>query len=214
MLRSSAGCRWLATGARGKKGAGGSALPPGTAPELAAQGVYVNTPRRHAGLWRLQAACVQFGNDTHAALCRKAGRLVSRSPVELRVRQWQAARQKAAYSPAAPLQRPAQSRCTPAAPGPIPMHPHSARPDPAASPQRPPPKISRGEKISHGGGPAVLSGPVRTFLTGGRVCKDPRATHDASHACAQSWRRFGFQRRFFSVRFCHNSRAVLRLWQE
>lgn len=62
-----------------KADTGGSSLPPGTAPELAAQGVYVNTPRRHAGLRRLQAACVQFGHDTHAALCRKAGRLVSRS---------------------------------------------------------------------------------------------------------------------------------------
>ena len=96
----------------------------------------------------------------------------------------------------------------------LPLHPCSARRNPAASPQRPPPKISRGEKIFHGGGPAVWSAPAKTFLTGGRVCKDPRATHNASHACAQSWRRFAFQRRFFSVRFCHNSRAVLRLWQE
>ena len=74
-------------------------------------------------------------------------------------------------------------------------------------------KIPRGEKILHGGGRAVLSGPVKTFLTGGRVCKDPRATRYASHACAQSWRRFAFQRRLFPARFCHNSRAVFRLWQ-
>ena len=96
----------------------------------------------------------------------------------------------------------------------LPLHSRSARPDPAASPQRPPPKISRGEKIFHGGGHAVLSAPAKTFLTGGRVCKDPRAMRHASHACAQSWHSFAFQRRFFSVRFCHNSRAVLRLWQE
>ena len=70
-FRSSAGCRWKITGAREQEGADGSSLPPGTAPVLAAQGVYVNTPRRHAGLRRRQAACVQFG---HAFLRPSAGR--------------------------------------------------------------------------------------------------------------------------------------------
>ena len=124
--------------------------------------------------------------------------------------------------------RPAESRissrCTLAAPVLVPLHPRSTRPYPAASPYHtarsrcipasPSHAFPRGEKFSCKGGHAVLSGPAKTFLTRGRVCKEPRATRYASHACAQSWRRFGFQRRFFSVRFCHNSRAVLRLWQE
>ena len=79
-----------------------------------------------AGLRRLQAARVQFGHASHAALCREAGRLASRYPVGLRVRRWQAARQKAAYHPASPAQRQALSRCIPAAHGQIPLHPRIA----------------------------------------------------------------------------------------
>ena len=41
--------------------------------------------------------------------------MASRYPVGLRVRRWQAARQKAAYHPASPAQRQALSRCIPTA---------------------------------------------------------------------------------------------------
>ena len=109
--------------------------------------------------------------------------------------------------------RPAESRissrCTLAANQPYPLRPRSA---PHCS--APPRILPVGKIFCVEGGDAVLNAPAKTFLTGGRVCKDLCATHNASHACAQSWRRFAFQRRFFSVRFCHNSRAVLRLWQE
>lgn len=108
VLRRSAGCRRRPPAPGGKKGAGVSALPPGTSPEPAAQGVYVNTPRRYAGLQRRQAACVQFGHAYHAGLFRETGRLSSRA------------------SPAAPSQRPGQPRCIPATPGPVPLHPRSA----------------------------------------------------------------------------------------
>lgn len=54
-------------------------------------------------------------------------------------------------------------RCTSAAPGLFPLHSCSV----------PPSKISRGEKILYGGGPAVLSSPAKTFLTGGSVRKEP-----------------------------------------
>ena len=39
----------------------------------------------------------------------------------------------------------------------------------------PPPKISRGEKIFHGGGHAVLQHSAQTFLTGGRSARKRRA---------------------------------------
>ena len=136
VFRSSAGCRRRPPAPGGKKGAGGSALPPGTAPELAAQGVYVNTPRRHAGLRRLQAACVQFGHDTHAALCRKAGRLVSRYPAGEESGSGKPPGRKphiiplypcsARPGPAASPQHTARSRCIPAAHGQIPLHPRIA----------------------------------------------------------------------------------------
>ena len=85
-FRSSAGCRWKITGAREQEGADGSSLPPGTAPVLAAQGVYVNTPRRHAGLRRRQAACVQFG---HAAFQQQPAifRCIGAAPHRMRLGQ-------------------------------------------------------------------------------------------------------------------------------
>ena len=54
-----------------KADTGGSSLPPGTAPETAAQGVYVKTPRIKRNPSARQAACVQFG---HAFLRPSAGR--------------------------------------------------------------------------------------------------------------------------------------------
>lgn len=94
---------------------GGSALPPGTSPEPAAQGVYVNTLRRYAGLRRRQAACVQFGHAYHADLCREAGWLSSR------------ARKGKESGGSKPHGRdPHIPRCIPAALGPIPLHPRSA----------------------------------------------------------------------------------------
>ena len=96
--------------------------------------------------------------------------------------------------PAAPPQRPARSRCIPA----------------AATAQN----LPWGKNLPRRGA-CGLERPSQNFLTGGgRVRKDPRATCDAPHACAQSWPRFAFQRRLFFTLFCHNSRAVLRLWQE
>lgn len=189
VLRRSAGCRRRPPAPGGKKGAGGSALPPGTSPEPTAQGVYVNTPRRYAGLQRRQAACVQFGHAYHAGLFRETARLSSRS------------------SPAASLQHPGQSRCTPAAPRSAPLHPCNSRVSPAA----PSSAFPRGENFLREGGHAVSRGRVKTFLPRGGGCKDPRTTRHASHASAQGWHRFAPQRRFFSVRFCHNSLAVLRL---
>ena len=124
VFRSSAGCRRRPPAPGGKKGAGGSALPPGTAPELAAQGVYVNTPRRHAGLRRLQAACVH--SDT-LLMRPSAGRPAGWSAGTRRVKSQAVASR--------PAESRISSRCTRAAPGPIPLHPRSTRPDPAASPQ-------------------------------------------------------------------------------
>ena len=126
VLRRSAGCRRRPPASGGKKGAGGSALPPGTSPEPAAQGVYVNTPRRYAGLRRRQAACVQFGHVYHAGFFREAGWLSSRS------------RKGKESDGSKPHGRdPHIPRSTPAAPGPIPLHSRSTRANPAALPQRP-----------------------------------------------------------------------------
>lgn len=221
VLRRSAGCQRRPPAPGGKKGAGGSALTPGTSPEPTAQGVYVNTPRRYAGLRRRQAACVQFGHAYHAGLFREAGRLSSRS------------RKGKESDGSKPHGRdPHIPRCIHAAPGPVPMHPRSTRASPDASPQHtgfaaqllgigpmiprrpsaaPSSAFPRGENFLREGGPAVNRGRVKTFFTPGRVCKDPRTTHHASHASAQGWHRFAPQRRLFSVRFCHNSLAVLRL---
>ena len=90
------------------------------------------------------------------------------------------------------MQHPGQPRCTPAAPS-------SAFP--------------RGENFLREGGACGQPRPGQNFFDPGGGCKDPRTTRHASHASAQGWHRFVPQRRFFSVRFCHNSRAVLRLWQ-
>ena len=116
-----------------------------------------------AGLRRLQAARIQFGRASHAALCREAGRLVSRYP---------AGEESGSGKP--PGRKPHI----------LPLHPCSAQPCPAASPQRPLPHFPVGKIFCVKGGHAVLSAPAKTFLTGGRVCKDPRATHGAPHARA------------------------------
>lgn len=73
-------------------------------------------------------------------------------------------------------------------------------------------KTSCGEKIPHEGGRAVFSQPLKTFSTWGRLARN-RSRAPIPRPCAQSWPRFGCQRRLFSLRFCHKSLAVLRLWQ-
>ena len=131
---------------RGKKGAGGSALPPGTAPDPAAQGVYVNTPRiKRRPSAPTGCPCPIRTRCSCGSL--PGGRPVGQpDPVGLRVRRWQAARQKAAYPPAAPLQHTTRSRRIPAAPSPA---------------------FPRGENFSRLGRAAVSSGQVKTFLTRG-----------------------------------------------
>ena len=126
----------------GKKGAGGSALPPGTAPDPAAQGVYVNTPR----IKRRPSAppggpCPIRTRFSFGPLL--GGRSVGQ-PVPGRVKSQAVA------------SRPAESRIpssfTSAAPGPVPLHPRSTRPDPAASPQRPLPHFPVGKIFRVKGG--------------------------------------------------------------
>lgn len=165
VLRRSAGCRRRPPAPGGKKGAGGSALPPGTSPEPAAQGVYVNTPRRYAGLRRRQAACVQFGHAYHAGLFRETARLSSRSSPAASPQHPNQSRctpaasrsaplhpRSAQVSPAASLQHPGQPRSTPAASGPAPLRPRSTQADPDASPQHPLPHFPVGKIFRVKGG--------------------------------------------------------------
>ena len=63
-----------------KADTGGSSLPPGTAPEPAAQGVYVNTPRIKRNPSAPPGGLCPIRTRISAALCREAGRLVSRHP--------------------------------------------------------------------------------------------------------------------------------------
>lgn len=63
-----------------KADTGGSSLPPGTAPEPAAQGVYVNTPRIKRNPSASPVGLFPIRTRISAALCREAGRLVSRHP--------------------------------------------------------------------------------------------------------------------------------------
>ena len=60
-----------------KADTGGSSLPPGTAPEPAAQGVYVNTPRIKRNPSAPPVGLFPIRTRISAALCREAGRLVA-----------------------------------------------------------------------------------------------------------------------------------------
>ena len=57
-----------------KADTGGSSLPPGTAPEPAAQGVYVNTPRIKRNPSAPPVGLFPIRTRISAALCREAGR--------------------------------------------------------------------------------------------------------------------------------------------
>lgn len=75
------------------------------------------------------------------------------------------------------------------------------------------PKIPRGEKISHEGGPAVSKGSAQTFCPRGGVCKEAPRDALATRPSAQAYRLDAAPRRFDLLRFSCISRAVLRLWQ-
>lgn len=75
------------------------------------------------------------------------------------------------------------------------------------------PKIPRGEKISHEGGPAVSKGSAQTFCPRGGVCKEAPRDALATRPSAQAYCRTAAPRRFDLLRFSCISRAVLRLWQ-
>ena len=136
VFRSYAGCRRRPPAPGGKKGAGGSALPPGTAPEPAAQGVYVNTPRIKRNPSVPPVGLFPIRTRISAALCREAGRLVSRHPAGEESGSGKPPGRKphiiplypcsARPGPAASPQHTARSRCIPAAHGQIPLHPRSA----------------------------------------------------------------------------------------
>ena len=104
---------------------------------------------------------------------------------------------------AAPSQRFAPSRCISAAPW--------LPPDcPAVPPDRR--RISRGEKIPHGGGPAVFPATAKTSNGRGEGCKEPRR-RGPGPPCAQASADFLRDQRRRSDLFLLISTAVLRLWQ-
>ena len=119
-----------------KADTGGSSLPPGTAPEPAAQGVYVNTPRIKRNPSAPPVGLFPIRTRISAALCREAGRLVSRHPAGEESGSGKPPGRKphilplhpcsARPGPAASPQHTARSRCIPASHGQIPLHPRIA----------------------------------------------------------------------------------------
>ena len=73
-------------------------------------------------------------------------------------------------------------------------------------------RISRGEKISHGGGPAVFPAAAKTSNARGEGCKEPRR-RGPGPPCAQASASFLRDQRRRSGLFLLISDAVLRLWQ-
>ena len=73
-------------------------------------------------------------------------------------------------------------------------------------------EISRGEKIPHGGGPAVFPAAVKTSTGRGGGCKEPRR-RGPGLPCAQAFADFRRNQRRRSDLFLLISAAVLRLWQ-
>ena len=98
--------------------------------------------------------------------------------------------------PAAPSQRFVAFRCAPAAPCP--------------SPNRR--RLSRGEKIPHGGGPAVFPAAAKTSTARGEGCKEPRR-RGPGPPCAQASADFRRDQLRRSGLFLLISAAVLREWQ-
>ena len=98
--------------------------------------------------------------------------------------------------PAAPSQRFASSCCISAAPW---LQPDRRR-------------LSRGEKIPHGGGPAVFPAAAKTSNARGEGCKEPRR-RGPGLPCAQASADFLQDQRRRSDLFLLISAAVLRLWQ-
>lgn len=87
----------------------------------------------------------------------------------------------------------------------------------AAFPQRPGPRLdcrqtARGEKIPHGGWPAVFPAAVKTSTGRGGGCKEPRR-RGPGLPCAQAFADFRRDQRRRSDLFLLISAAVLRLWQ-
>lgn len=73
-------------------------------------------------------------------------------------------------------------------------------------------RISRGEKIPHGGGPAVLTHAAETLTNRGEGCKEPRR-RGPELPRAQASASFLRDQRRRSGLFLLISDAVLRLWQ-
>lgn len=73
-------------------------------------------------------------------------------------------------------------------------------------------RISRGEKIPHGGRPAVFPAAAKTSTSRGGGCKEPRR-RGPGLPCAQASADFRRDQRRRSGLFLLISAAVLRLWQ-
>ena len=73
-------------------------------------------------------------------------------------------------------------------------------------------RLSRGEKIPHGGGPAVFPAAAKTSNARGEGCKEPRR-RGPGPPCAQASADFLRDQRRRSGLFLLISAAVLRLWQ-
>lgn len=106
--------------------------------------------------------------------------------------------------PAAFPQRFAPSRCAPAAFCPSLGRLAGLPPDLR--------RISRGEKIPHGGGAAVFPAAAKTSTARGEGCKEPRR-RGPGPSCAQASADFRRDQRRQSGLFLLISAAVLREWQ-